>query len=67
MFDISPRGNERARDHKTEREEDHVGDGATEPEDLAICDQDDGQILEDRIHGDRQELKGLRSGIDHAN
>lgn len=52
MLDISPGSNERAENHETEREQGEVSDGATEPENLSIGDQDNGQVLEDSIDGD---------------
>lgn len=52
MLDISPGSNERAENHQTEREQSEVSDGATEPENLSIGDQDNGQVLEDSVDGD---------------
>lgn len=66
MLNVGPRGNDGAENHQTEGEEGHVGDGATKPEDLTVGDQNDGQVLEDGIDGDGQELEGLGAGVDHA-
>lgn len=66
MLDVGPGGNDGAENHQTEGEEGHVGDGATEPEDLTIRNQNDGQVLEDGVDGDGEELEGLGAGVDHA-
>lgn len=66
VLDISPSGDERAENHQAEGEEGQVGDRATKPEDLSVGNQDDGQVLEDRVDGDGEELKSLGSGVDHA-
>jgi hypothetical protein len=66
VLDISPGGNQGAEDHQTEGEQGQISDGATEPEDLSIGDQDDGQILEDRVNGNGEELESLGAGVDHA-
>lgn len=67
MLDVCPCRNDGGEDHQTEGEERHAGDGATEPEDFTVCDQDDGQVLEDRVHWDRKELERFCRGVDHAN
>lgn len=36
----------------------------SEPDDLSVGDQDDGQVLEDRVNRDRQVLKRFRTGVD---
>jgi hypothetical protein len=66
VLNVGPSGDDGAENHQTEGEEGHVGDGATEPEDLTIGDQDNGQVLEDGIDGDGEELEGLGAGVDHA-
>lgn len=66
MLDVSPGGNQRTEHHQAEGEESQRGDRATEPKDLAIGDQDNGQVLEDGIDRDRKELKGLGAGVNHA-
>jgi hypothetical protein len=65
--DICPRSDDRAKDHQAEAQQSHVGDGAAEPEHLAICDQDNGQVLEDGVYGNAEELKRLAAGVDHSN
>ena len=64
--DISPGGHDRRQHHKPKREQGEVGDGAAEPEHLAVSDQDNGQVLEDGVDGHREELDGLGAGVDHA-
>jgi hypothetical protein len=66
MLDISPGSNDGTQHHEAEGEERHAGDGAAEPEDLAIGDQDDGQVLEDGVDGDGEEAEGPGGGVDHA-
>ncbi len=66
MLDVGPGGDDGAENHQAEGEEGHVGDRATEPEDLTIGDQNDGQVLEDGVDGDGEELEGLGAGVDHA-
>lgn len=66
MLDVGPGGDDGAENHQAEGEKGHVGDRATEPEDLTIGDQNDGQILEDSVDGDGEELEGLGAGVDHA-
>lgn len=67
MLDIGPRGDERTEDHETEREKGESRDGATEPQDFSIGNQDDGQVLEDGVHRNGEILKRLGAGVDHAN
>ena len=66
MLDVSPRCNDRARNHQSEGEECHGGNGTPKPENLSICDQDSRQILEDGINGNGKVLQGLGAGVDHA-
>jgi len=66
VLDVRPGGNQGTEHHKAEGEESQRGDRATEPKDLAVSDQDNSQVLEDGIDGDRKELKGLGAGVDHA-
>lgn len=42
--------------HERERDERETRDVAPEPEHLAVRDEDDGHILEDGVHRDREEL-----------
>jgi hypothetical protein len=66
MLNVGPGGDNGAENHQAEGKESHVGDGATEPEDLTIGDEDDGQVLEDGVDGDGEELESLGAGVDHA-
>ena len=66
VLDVGPSGNDRTEDHQTKGEQGHASDRAAKPEDLTVRDEDDGQVLEDGIHGDRKELEGLGAGVDHA-
>jgi hypothetical protein len=66
MLDIRPSGNDGAHDHQAEGEESHMCDGASEPKHLSIGDQDDCQVLEDGVDGDREELEGPGARVDHA-
>ena len=67
MLNVGPGGNDGADNHQTEREQGHSSHGAAEPQDLTVGDEDDGQVLENGVHGDRKKLEGLGAGIDHAN
>jgi hypothetical protein len=66
MLDVSPSRNDGAHDHETEGEKRHGCDGASEPEHLSICDQDDCQVLEDGVDRDGEELEGPCARVDHA-
>ena len=66
MLDISPSSNYRAENHKPECEKSGCCDASSEPQNLSICSDNDGQVLEDRVDRDREELKGFGAGIDHT-
>ncbi len=66
VLDICPGGDDGAENHEAEGEEGHSRNGAAEPEDFAVGDQDDGQVLEDGVDGNGEELKGFGTGVDHA-
>lgn len=66
VLDIGPGGDDGGEDHEAEGEEGGWGDGAAEPEDLSVCDDDDGQVLEDGVDWDGKELECLGGGVDHA-
>lgn len=36
----------------------------TEPNHLSVRDEDDREVLEDGVNGDREELEGFRAGVD---
>jgi len=65
-LDISPSGNDGAEHHQAEGQKSQRGNTAAEPEDLTISNDDNGQVLEDGVHGNGKELEGLGAGIDHA-
>jgi hypothetical protein len=64
--DVRPGCDDGAEDHEAEAQQGHARDGSAEPQHLAVCDQDDGQVLEDGVDGDAEELQGLAAGVDHA-
>jgi len=66
VLDISPGSDERREYHKSEREQRHASYGATEPENFAVGNDDDGQVLEDGVNGNGQELDGPSARVDHA-
>jgi hypothetical protein len=63
---VRPRSNDGAKDHEAEAQQGHACDGSAEPQHLAVCDQDDGQVLEDGVDGNAEELQGLAAGVNHA-
>ena len=66
MLNIRPGRNDRAGNHQSEGKEGHWRDGTSEPQNLSICDQDDCEILEYSVNRDREELKRLGAGVNHA-
>jgi hypothetical protein len=66
MLDIGPSGNDGAEDHQAKGEKCHRRHRSTEPKHFAVCNQNDGQILEDRVYGDREESQRLRARVDHT-
>ena len=67
MRNVRPRSNDGAKDHEAEAQQGHACDGSAEPQHLAVCDQDDGQVLEDGVDGNRKVLERPGTGVDHAN
>jgi len=65
-LDIGPGGDDGGEDHEAEGDKGHGGDGPAEPEDFAVGDQDNGEVLEDGVDGDGEELQGFGAGVDHA-
>lgn len=65
MLNVCPGSNHGAEHHEAKREKGNPRDGATEPDDFAIGDQNNGQVLEDGVDGDRKVLQGLGTGVDH--
>jgi len=66
VLDVCPCGNDGAQDHQSEGEKCHRCHCATEPKDLSVCDQDDGQVLEDGVDGNREEFHRPCARVDHA-
>ena len=66
VLDIGPGSNDGGENHETEGEKSHAGDAAAEPQNLAVGNQDDGQVLEDGVDGDGEVLQSLGRGVDHA-
>jgi hypothetical protein len=66
MFDVGPRGNDRAQNHKSEGKQSEASNGPTEPEHLSVGDEDDRQILENGVYRDREKLKRFGARIDHS-
>lgn len=66
MLDVCPGSNDRTQHHETEGEQGETRNRAAEPENLTICDEDDGQVLENGVHGYRKELQSLGASVDHA-
>jgi hypothetical protein len=66
-LNISPGSNDGAEHHQTEREKGQGSDAAAEPENFAVGDHDDGQVLEDGVDGNREVLQRLGASVDHAN
>ena len=66
MLNVCPSCNNGAEDHQTEREERHGGDGTAKPEHLTICDQDNGQILEDGVDRNREEFERPSTCVNHT-
>lgn len=67
MLDVGPGCNHGAEDHQAEGEQGHSAHRPSEPQDFPVCDKDDGQILEDGIDGNREELKRFRASVNRAN
>ena len=65
-LDVRPGRDHGREHHEPEGEESHPGDAAAKPEHFAVRDEDDGQVLEDGVDGDREELERFRRGVDHA-
>ena len=67
MLDVGPGSDDRAQHDQTKREKCQTRHGAAKPKHLAVCGDDDGQVLEDGIHGNGEKLYGLAAGVDHSN
>lgn len=64
--DVGPGGHNTRQHHEAKGEESHRADGAAKPQDFAVGDQDDCQVLEDCVDGDAEELEGLGRGVYHG-
>jgi hypothetical protein len=67
MLDVRPSCNDGAEDHQAEGEESHGCNRTAEPKHLAIGDKDDGQVLEDSVDRDGEELERPGTRVDHTN
>lgn len=67
MFYIGPCGDDGAEHHQTKGEKGKTRHRTTEPQHLSVRNEDDSQVLEDGVNGDREELKRLGTGVDHTN
>ena len=66
VLDIAPRRDDGGEHDESEGEERHGRDAAAEPEDLAVGDQDDGQVLEDGVDGDGEVFDCPGCCVDHG-
>lgn len=66
MFDVGPGGDNRTKHHQAKREKRKTGHRATEPQHFSVGNEDDGQVLENGVDRDRQELERLRTGVNHT-
>ena len=67
MLNIGPSSNNGTGDHQSERKQSETCNSRTaKPEDFPISDQNDGQVIEDGVDGNREELQGLGAGEDHS-
>lgn len=66
MLDIRPGRNHGAENHQAEGEKCHSCNSATEPENLSVSNQDDSQILEDRVDRDGEILQSFCARIYRA-
>ena len=67
VLNVRPCRDHRTQYHQAEAQQLHTRHAASEPEDLAVCDEDDGQVLEDGVYRDGEELESFGRGVDHAN
>lgn len=67
MLNIRPSSNDRAENHKSEGKKGRGCDASSEPQNFSVCNDNDGQILEDCVDWDGKELERFSTGIDHTN
>ena len=65
--DVRPGSNDGRQDHQGKGEESEHGHASSEPNDLAICNEDNGKILEDGVDGNVEVLECLGSSPDREN
>lgn len=63
--DIGPGTDDRTQYHESKRQERETGHGTPEPENLAVGNEDDGQVFEDGVGWDGDVLEGFGGGKDH--
>lgn len=66
VLDIGPGSDDGAQDDEAEGKECKTGHRATEPEDLAIGRDDNGQVLEDGVNRNGEKLDCFAASIDHT-
>src|SRR2546421_10074083 len=66
MLDACPRRDDGTQADESKGEKSQWCDRAAEPKNLAVCDQDNRQILEDGVDGNRQIFESFCTGIDHS-
>lgn len=62
---VTHTGNDGGQNHQEEGTQGHWGHRSSKEQNLTVCNEDDGQVLEHGVHWDGQELQGLRTGVDH--
>lgn len=67
MLDIRPSSNDGAENHKPEGEKGRGCDASSEPQNFSVCNDNGGQVLENRVDWDGKELEGFGTSIDHTN
>lgn len=67
MRNISPGSDDTTGNHESKGEESHSTNRSSKPQHLAVCDEDNGQVLEDGVYGNAEELQRFDRSVDHAN
>lgn len=65
VLDVCPSCDHRTENHEAEGEKRNAGHGAAKPENLAVGNQNDGEIFEDGVDRDREELESFGAGVNH--
>lgn len=63
---VRPGSNDRRSDHEEEGDEGKASDVTAKPENLSVGDKNDGEVLENGVDGDGEELEGLGSRVDDS-